>query len=118
MGRDKVREVIHKKQLELGIIPEGTKLSEPIPEIPAWDSLKPEEQQLSARQMETFAGQMEHVDFQMGRIVDALERIGELDHTLIFITADNGASGEGGLAGTFNETYVVNDLATIFRVSS
>ena len=55
--------------------------------------------------MEVFAAQMEHVDFQIGRIVDTLERIGELDNTLIFVTADNGASGEGGLAGTFNDTY-------------
>jgi arylsulfatase len=57
---------------------------------------------------------MEHVDYQMGRIVETLERIGELDNTLIFVTADNGASGEGGLAGTFNETYVLNGLQTDF----
>jgi arylsulfatase A-like enzyme len=114
MGWDKAREMIHKKQLELGIIPKGTKLTKRIPEIPAWDSLKPEEQKLYARQMEVFAGQMEHVDYQIGRVVKALERIGELDNTLIFITADNGASGEGGLAGTFNETYVLNGLQTDF----
>jgi arylsulfatase len=60
---------------------------------------------------------MEHVDHQMGRIVDALERIGELDNTLIFVTADNGASGEGGLAGTFNETYVLNGLQTPFEAN-
>jgi arylsulfatase len=49
---------------------------------------------------------------QIGRVVAELERIGELDNTLIFVTADNGASGEGGLAGTFNETYVLNGLQT------
>ncbi len=117
MGWDKARELIHKNQIELGIIPEGTKLTERIDEIPAWDSLKPQEQQLYARQMETFAGQMEHVDYQIGRVVATLERIGELENTLIFITADNGASGEGGLAGTFNETYVLNGLQTAFEAN-
>ena len=114
MGWDKAREQIHARQIKLGIIPKGTKLTKRIKEIPAWDSLKPKEQQLYARQMEVFAGQMEHVDHQIGRILDALERIGELDNTLIFVTADNGASGEGGLAGTFNETYVLNGLQTDF----
>ncbi len=114
MGWDKAREQIHENQIELGIIPQGTKLTERIEDIPAWDSLKPEEQQLYARQMETFAGQMEHVDHQIGRVVATLERIGELENTLIFVTADNGASGEGGLAGTFNETYVLNGLQTSF----
>jgi arylsulfatase len=55
---------------------------------------------------------MEWVDLQIGRVVSELKRIGELDNTLIFVTADNGASGEGGLAGTFNETYVLNGLQT------
>jgi arylsulfatase len=54
------------------------------------------------------------VDSQIGRVVEELERIGELDNTLIFVTSDNGASGEGGLAGTFNETYVLNGLQTPF----
>ncbi|MCZ6916536.1 MAG: sulfatase-like hydrolase/transferase, partial [Gemmatimonadetes bacterium] len=71
-----------------------------------------DERRLYARQMETFASQMELVDAQIGRVVDALERIGELDNTLIFVTSDNGASGEGGLAGTFNETYVLNGMQT------
>ena len=62
--------------------------------------------------MEAFAAQMDHVDYQIGRVVNELERIDELDNTLIFVTADNGASGEGGLAGTFNETYVLNGLQT------
>ncbi|NIO34570.1 MAG: sulfatase-like hydrolase/transferase, partial [Planctomycetales bacterium] len=67
---------------------------------------------LYARQMEVFAAQMEWVDHQIGRVVAELKRIGELENTLIFVTADNGASGEGGLAGTFNETYVLNGLQT------
>jgi arylsulfatase len=114
MGWDKAREMILENQLKLGIVPKNTKLSGRIDEIQAWDSLSDDERKLYARQMEVFAAQMEHVDFQMGRIIDTLERVGELDNTLIFVTADNGASGEGGLAGTFNETYVLNGLQTDF----
>ena len=112
MGWDKAREQILEQQIAAGVVPEGTKLTERIDAIPAWDSLSPEEQSLYARQMEVFAGQMEWVDMQIGRVVESLRRIGELDNTLIFVTADNGASGEGGLAGTFNETYVLNGLQT------
>jgi arylsulfatase len=112
MGWDIAREQILQRQIELGVVPEGTQLTERIDQIPAWDSLPAEEKSLYARQMEVFAAQMEWVDLQIGRVVDELERIGELENTLIFITADNGASGEGGLAGTFNETYVLNGLQT------
>jgi len=114
MGWDKAREQILANQKRLGIVPQNTKLTDRIPEIKAWDSLSAEEKKLYARQMETFAAQMELVDYQIGRVVNELERIGELDDTLIFVTADNGASGEGGLAGTFNETYVLNGLQTPF----
>jgi arylsulfatase len=114
MGWDKVRETIHANQLKMGVIPKGTKLTERIDEIPAWDSLSKAERKLYARQMEAFAAQLEYVDLQIGRVIKTLERIGELDNTLIMVTSDNGASGEGGLAGTFNETYVLNGLQTPF----
>ncbi len=117
MGWDKAREIIHKTQLEMGVIPAGTKLSMRIPEIPAWDSLKPEEKKLYTRQMEVFAAMMTHVDEHIGRMIDALERTGQLDNTLIFVSSDNGSSGEGGLAGTFNETYVLNGLQTPFEAN-
>ena len=117
MGWDRAREMIFENQKRLGIVPANTKLTERIDEIPAWDSLDTDHKRLYARQMEVFAAQMEHVDHQIGRIVAALERIGELDNTLIFVTSDNGASGEGGLAGTFNETYVLNGLQTPFEAS-
>jgi len=112
MGWDKAREQIIAQQLELGIIPANTGLTDRIDAIPAWDPLPDEEKELYARQMEVFAAQLEWVDMQIGRVVTELERIGELDNTLIFVTSDNGASGEGGLAGTFNETYVLNGLQT------
>ena len=111
-GWDQAREIILANQKNLGIIPANTKLTERIDQIPAWDSLSEQEKKLYARQMEVFAAQMEWVDYQIGRVVKALTRIGELDNTLIFVTSDNGASGEGGLAGTFNETYVLNGMQT------
>jgi arylsulfatase A-like enzyme len=112
MGWDKAREQIIEQQIAAGVVPPGTQLTDRIDEIPAWDSLPDVEKELYARQMEVFAAQLEWVDMQIGRVVKELDRIGELENTLIFVTADNGASGEGGLAGTFNETYVLNGLQT------
>jgi len=117
MGWDVARQQIMARQIDLGIVPPDTELTGRIDEIPAWDSLPENERELYARQMEVFAAQMEWVDHQIGRVVTELERIGELDNTLIFVTSDNGASGEGGLAGTFNETYVLNGLQTPLEAS-
>lgn len=114
MGWDKAREIIYQKQLKMGIISPGTKLTKRTKDLPAWDSLKPQEQKLYARQMEVFAAMLDHVDAQIGRILQTLERTGQLDNTIIFVTADNGSSGEGGLTGSFNETYVLNGLQTPF----
>lgn len=113
-GWDKAREVIFEKQKKLGVMPENAVLSERTPEIPDWESLNDGERKLYARQMEVFAAMLDHVDDQIGRMIETLERIGELDNTLIMVTADNGASGEGGLTGSFNETYVLNGLQTPF----
>jgi arylsulfatase len=112
MGWDQAREQIFEDQLARGILPEGTLLSERIDEIPAWDSLPEDERRLYARQMEAFAGQLAHTDEQIGRVIDTLERIGILNDTLIMLTSDNGASGEGGLAGSHNEVRVLNGLQT------
>jgi arylsulfatase len=117
IGWDKAREIIHQKQLEMGIIPPGTQLTKRTEDIPAWDSLKSKEKKLYARQMEVFAAMLEHVDAQIGRILDMLDRTGQLDNTLIFLTSDNGSSGEGGLTGSFNETYVLNGLQTPFEAN-
>ena len=113
-GWDKTRAMILENQKKLGIVPANTRLSGRIQQIPAWDSLDADHKKLYIRQMEVFAAQLEYCDAQIGRVLDTLERIGELDNTLIFVTSDNGASGEGGLAGTFNETYVLNGLQTPF----
>ena len=114
MGWDEARKIIHAKQLEIGIIPEGTELTPRTEELPAWDSLNNDEKRLYARQMEVFAAMLDHVDHQIGEVVNVLERTGQLDNTLIMVTADNGSSGEGGLTGSFNETYVLNGLQTPF----
>jgi len=102
-GWDKAREQILERQIAAGIVPRGTK-SAPRPEgMAPWDSLTPDERRLHARQMEVFAAALSHADEQFGRILDELERRGELEDTIILITSDNGASAEGGKAGTFNE---------------
>jgi len=111
-GWDVYREQTLARQIQLGVVPEGTELTERPEEVPAWDSLTPDQQRLHARQMEVFAGFVEHTDREIGRVVDAIEQLGELDDTLIFyIFGDTGSSGEGGLAGTFNELIVLNGLS-------
>jgi arylsulfatase len=112
MGWDKAREEIHKRQLELRVIPAGSALTERNKEIPAWDSLSDDAKRMYARQMEAFAGQLEHLDMEIGRMIATLERIGKLDNTLIILTSDNGASGEGGLSGSHNEMLIVNSQQT------
>jgi arylsulfatase len=113
-GWDKAREMILERQLEMGVVPPGTRLTKRTRDIPAWDSLGPDEKRLYTRQMEVFAAMLTHVDEQIGRIIETLERTGQLENTLIFVTSDNGASGEGGLTGSFNETYFLNGLQTPF----
>ncbi|MCA9069955.1 MAG: sulfatase-like hydrolase/transferase, partial [Planctomycetaceae bacterium] len=103
-GWDKQREMTHAKQLELGIIPQGTKLTPRPKEIPAWDDQPEKAKTVYKRLMENYAGFMAHTDHHVGRLIDSLEASGELDNTLIFyIVGDNGASAEGGLEGTFSE---------------
>jgi arylsulfatase len=110
MGWDEAREIIFQRQKDMGIIPADAVLTDRIDEIPAWDSLSDDQKRLYARQMEAFAGQLDHLDMEIGRMVATLERLGKLDNTLIILTSDNGSSGEGGLAGTHNEMLIVNSL--------
>jgi arylsulfatase len=103
-GWDKQREITHTRQLELGVIPKGTKLTPRPQEIPAWDVQSANARRVYARLMENFAGYLAFADDQIGRVIDSIEQAGELDNTLIFyIVGDNGASAEGPLEGTFNE---------------
>lgn len=108
-GWDKLREQTLARQIELGVVPKGTKLA-PKPEaIKDWDKLSADEKRLFERQMEIFAGFAEHTDAQVGRIIDALEERGELENTLFYyIVGDNGSSAEGGMIGVFNENTYFN----------
>jgi arylsulfatase len=103
-GWDKQREMTHAKQLEMGIIPKGTKLTPRIKEIPSWDSRSDDEKKVYNRLMETFAAYMDYTDAEVGRLIESLRTSGELDNTLVmYVVGDNGASAEGGLEGTFSE---------------
>ncbi len=110
-GWDAYRERTLARQKKLGIVPPETDLA-PRPEAyPAWDTLGDAEKKLYARQMEVFAGFSENTDWNVGRLIDAVEEMGELDNTLIiYIWGDNGASMEGTLTGSFNETTFFNGL--------
>ncbi len=103
-GWDRQRELTHARQLELGIIPAGTKLTPRPKEIPAWDDQKPEARAVFARLMENYAAYMDYTDHHVGRLIESLRESGELDNTLVmYVVGDNGASAEGGLEGTFSE---------------
>ena len=75
-----------------------------------WDTLPADERRLYARMMEVFAGFLEHTDHHIGRLIDFLESIGELDNTLIMVISDNGASAEGGPTGSVNENKFFNNV--------
>ncbi|MDE2041745.1 MAG: sulfatase-like hydrolase/transferase, partial [Alphaproteobacteria bacterium] len=112
MGWDKMREETWKRQLAMGIIPKGTKLTERPEGIPAWDILSPGTKAFAARTMEVAAAQLAYQDEQLGRVIDELQRMGVLDNTLlVVIEGDNGASAEGGPSGTVNElrTIAIHD---------
>jgi len=103
-GWDKVREETLARQIKLGIVPPGTKLTARPAEIPAWDTLSPDQKRLFARMMEVYAGALSYADNQIGRVIDAVRDSGQLDNTLvIYIMGDNGASAEGTMQGTTNE---------------
>ncbi len=110
MGWDEYRRVVFERQKKLGIIPKDAVLSERDPDVPAWDSLSDTAKKVYARQMEVFAGFVEQTDYHFGRIIDFIEKIGELDNTLIIVLSDNGASAEGGVHGTFNEMLFFNSV--------
>jgi arylsulfatase A-like enzyme len=83
-GWDALREQTFERQKRLGIVPEGTELTKRPELFPAWDSLNDAEKRLYARQMEVFAGYSENADWNVGRLLDAIEEMGDLDNTLIF----------------------------------
>jgi arylsulfatase A-like enzyme len=113
-GWDALREQIFARQKQLGVIPPEAELTERHDEIPAWDDMPEKLLPVLRRQMEVYAGFLEHTDHHVGRLVDALHDLSVLDNTLVFyIIGDNGASAEGTLNGTFNEMINFNGAAVL-----
>ena len=109
-GWDAYREGVFARQKELSIVPEDAVLSRHDPDVQQWNELSEDERRLYARMMEVFAGFFEHTDHQIGRLLDFLEEIGQLDNTLIMVISDNGASAEGGPHGSVNENKFFNNV--------
>ena len=111
-GWDRLREETFARQKELGVIPADAELTARPAEIPAWDDMPDDLKPVLARQMEVYAGFLEHTDHHVGRLVDALADLEILDDTLVYyIIGDNGASAEGTPNGCFNELIVLNGAA-------
>ncbi|MBK7949629.1 MAG: arylsulfatase [Deltaproteobacteria bacterium] len=112
-GWDRLREQTLARQIKLGVVPKGTRLTPRPPEIPAWESLSPDQKRLFARQMETFAGFAAHTDHEIGRLIQAVRELGEIENTLVvYIAGDNGASAEGGPSGSYNEILALNGIVS------
>jgi len=110
-GWDKLRDRTFKRQKELGVIPQDAQLTVRPKEIPAWDAMAADLKPALAREMEVYAGFLEHTDHHVGRLVDTLRDLEILQDTLIYvIIGDNGASAEGTLQGSFNESLIFNGL--------
>jgi arylsulfatase len=129
-GYEAIRAGILARQIEIGLLPEDTQLStinphgepgrtspdgKPWPALDTvrpWDTLTADEQRLFTRMAEIFAGYISYWDDRFGRILDYLEQSGQLDNTIVVVVSDNGASGEGGPNGEFNEWRFFNGLAS------
>jgi arylsulfatase len=110
-GWDRYREETFERQKKLGVIPRDTKLTPRPKEIPAWDSLNDDQKKVAVRLMEAFAAYTAQTDHEVGRLIQAIEDVGQLDNTLIFWEiGDNGASMEGTLNGVFNEMSSLNGV--------
>jgi arylsulfatase len=110
-GWDKLREDILARQIKSGIVPKGTKLAPKPSAIPDWKDLTADEKRLFARQVEVFAAYVEMTDYEIGRVINAVEMTGELDNTLVILVyGDNGTSAEGGRNGMFSEMTYFNGV--------
>ena len=108
VGWDAIREERYRRQLEMGVIPEGTELPPRNDDVEAWADLPPEVQSACARYQEVFAAFLEHTDAEIGRLMDALRNLGKLENTIVVLLSDNGASQEGGQYGVLNTTHYEN----------
>jgi arylsulfatase len=108
-GWDALREETLARQKEIGVVPPEAELTARPDEIPAWDDMPGDLKPVLARQMEVYAGFLEHTDHHVGRLLDALADLGVLEDTLVYaIIGDNGASAEGTPHGCFNELVILN----------
>jgi arylsulfatase len=113
-GWDAQREKTFARQKELGVIPADAELTPRHDEIPAWDDMPAELKPVLEREMEVYAGFMEHTDHHIGRVIDAIDDLGILDNTIVYyIIGDNGASAEGTVNGAFNEMANFNGMAAL-----
>ena len=113
-GWDAQRERTFARQKEIGVIPADAELPARHDEIPAWDDMPDELKPVLARQMEVYAGFLEHTDHHVGRLIDALEDLEILEDTIVYyIIGDNGASAEGTMNGAFNEMANFNGMAEL-----
>ena len=111
-GWNKLRETIFANQKRLGIMPENAELTPWPKELPEWDSLSWDEKKLFIKQADVYGAYLAYTDHEIGRVIQAIEDMGELDNTLIiYIAGDNGASAEGMLNGTPNEFTTFNGVA-------
>jgi arylsulfatase A-like enzyme len=109
-GWDIVRQRWYERQLELGVIPEGTELAPRNPGVEAWDTLPENQRKLACRLQEAFAAFLDHTDDQIGRLVDGLRDMDQFDNTIFVVLADNGASQEGGPFGVMHEMKFFNGI--------
>ena len=107
-GWDVARDGWFARQRELGLLPAGTQLAPRNPGVEPWEAMPETHRRLAARLQEAYAGFLEHTDAQIGRLVDALEGLGQLDDTLVLLLSDNGASQEGGPFGVLHEMKFFN----------
>ena len=108
MGWDEYRRIVFDRQRALGLLAPGAELSLRDPDVEPWDELSDDAKRMYTRQMEVYAGFLTQTDHHIGRVLDFIERIGELDNTLVVAVSDNGASAEGGEHGTRNEGMFFN----------
>jgi arylsulfatase A-like enzyme len=114
MGWERMREEIFANQKRLGVIPANAKLTPWPAELPRWESLSVLQKKLYARQAEVFAAYTAYTDYEIGRVIQAVEEMGKLDNTLIiYICGDNGTSPEGTLSGTFNQMTAYNGVLDV-----
>lgn len=110
-GWDQIRELTLARQIKMGIVPPNTKLAPKPTDIKDWETLSADEKKLFTRQMEVYAGFAEHTDYEVGRLISAIEELGVLDNTVImFIAGDNGASAEGQMNGMYSEMTYFNQV--------